>query len=358
MSGVYVSQTLIELGFTGTPGMQASQTLLEVGFLTVDPGHISIHATQLSTGSSWNVDLDAERMHMERDEFLALDDTPALFSGSAGKTVIVNDDEDALTFGALKETFLDLDDTPSAYVGHATKFVRVNTGSSGLEFSSAPGGGAGSIGVLVHDEGVFLGTGTIINVVGDNISMSLSGSVAKIEQDNLSVYQDSVLITGASDVSFDENMEVVATGSVTFVTQRARYCIARSLATQSIANQGAVVTFHGVASGEDDWFSSGTNPTRVTVPITGLYALNGGFEYETPTLDMWLAYGGSGVEGLFGAYPRFDGQGTNYHPGLADTRIVKIDKDGYVTLTAGHDSGAARNIASGARLGVALIGTL
>lgn len=101
MSGVYVSQTLIELGFTGTPGQQVSQTVLEVGFLTVDPGRISIHSTQLSTGSSWNTGLDAERMHMERDEFLALHDTPALFTGSATKAVIVNDDEDALVFGDL-----------------------------------------------------------------------------------------------------------------------------------------------------------------------------------------------------------------------------------------------------------------
>jgi len=140
----------------------------------------------MSTGSSWNTDLDGERLHMERDEFLALHDTPPLYTGSAGKQVVVNDNEDALVFENTVSSFLDLTDTPGSYVGQATKYARVNTGSSALEFADAPGGDAsGEIqGVLIHDEGVFLGTGTIINVVGDYISASLSGSVAKIERES------------------------------------------------------------------------------------------------------------------------------------------------------------------------------
>jgi hypothetical protein len=179
----------------------------EIGYLDVDPGSILIHATEMSTGSSYNEDLDATRLHMERDEFLALHDTPPLYTGSAGQQVIVNDDEDALIFAAGVSSFLELDDTPSSYSGQGTKYVRVNTGSSGLEFFDAPGGaGAGVVGVLVHDEGVFLGTGTIINVVGDNISMSLSGSVGKIEQSILSApAPDEFVVKSTGTLSYTQN---------------------------------------------------------------------------------------------------------------------------------------------------------
>lgn len=98
MSGVYVSQELAELGYSGTQGLQASQVLVELGYLEVSPGTINVHATQLSTGSSWGLDLEADRLHMERDQFIALEDTPPSYTGSAGRLVLVNDDEDALIF--------------------------------------------------------------------------------------------------------------------------------------------------------------------------------------------------------------------------------------------------------------------
>jgi hypothetical protein len=60
----------------------------------------------------------------------------------------------------------------------------VPTGTSG-----GGGGGTSSIGVMVWDEGVPLGTGTVLNFVGDNVSASISGSVVQ------------VYVTGSSGIS-------------------------------------------------------------------------------------------------------------------------------------------------------------
>jgi hypothetical protein len=188
---------------------------------------IHVHATNLATGSSWNEDLDAKRLHMERDEFLSHHDTPSLYTGSAGKLVLVNDDENALVFGDGVSTFLELDDTPSSYSGQGTKYVRVNTGSTGLEFYDAPGGnGDGElVGVLVHDEGVFLGTGTIINVVGDHLAMSLSGSVAQIEQGDLFLpTHDDFWVRGTGTLSYTANNTWERIGYVTGTISVDRDC--------------------------------------------------------------------------------------------------------------------------------------
>jgi len=98
-TGTTLFQFISEVGFTEDAGALVSNLIAEIGYEEVTPGTIKIHATQMSTGSSYDVALDATRMHMERDQFLALIDTPALFSGSAGKTVVVADDEEALVFG-------------------------------------------------------------------------------------------------------------------------------------------------------------------------------------------------------------------------------------------------------------------
>jgi predicted GH43/DUF377 family glycosyl hydrolase len=52
---------------------------------------------------------------------------------------------------------------------------------SGTVFNlNVPGGGGGGAGVMVWDEGQPLSTGTILNVVGDELYISVSGSVAQI----------------------------------------------------------------------------------------------------------------------------------------------------------------------------------
>lgn len=66
--------------------------------------------------------------------FLDLTDTPASYSGEAGKTVVVNSGETALEF--VNATFLRLTDTPSSYSGQAGKWARVNSGETALEFDN------------------------------------------------------------------------------------------------------------------------------------------------------------------------------------------------------------------------------
>ena len=75
--------------------------------------------------------------------FTELTDTPADYTGQAGKIPAVNVGEDALEFidapspgGA--ENFLALDDTPSAYTGQAGKVATVNVGEDALIFDDAP----------------------------------------------------------------------------------------------------------------------------------------------------------------------------------------------------------------------------
>lgn len=69
--------------------------------------------------------------------FLELTDTPASYSGSAGKFTKVNSGESALEFGTPATTFLGLADTPASYSGHAGKFPKVNSGESALEFAKS-----------------------------------------------------------------------------------------------------------------------------------------------------------------------------------------------------------------------------
>jgi hypothetical protein len=75
--------------------------------------------------------------------FTELTDTPANYTGQAGKIPAVNVGEDALEFidapspgGA--ENFLALDDTPAAYTGQAGKVATVNAGADGLVFADGP----------------------------------------------------------------------------------------------------------------------------------------------------------------------------------------------------------------------------
>lgn len=160
-TGTTLFQFISEVGFIEDAGALVSSLIAEIGYEEITPGEIKIHATQLSTGSSWGTDLDATRLHMERDQFLAMEDTPLMFSGSATKNVIVNDDEDALIFG----------DTPVPIyqrVGEAVPFSsptgqywkipegEFKTGSVGVAFAN----GAVQIPSVDYDE-QFAASGTI-----------------------------------------------------------------------------------------------------------------------------------------------------------------------------------------------------
>ena len=70
--------------------------------------------------------------------FTSLTDTPANYTGAAGKRVRVNSTPDALEF--IADTFLTLSDTPAGYGSATLKAVRVNAGETALEFYTPAGG--------------------------------------------------------------------------------------------------------------------------------------------------------------------------------------------------------------------------
>lgn len=73
-------------------------------------------------------------------KFIDLSDTPANYTGQAGKYTKVNAGETALEFGIPDaggaSTYLELTDTPADYIGNSLKFVRVNVGETALEFAA------------------------------------------------------------------------------------------------------------------------------------------------------------------------------------------------------------------------------
>lgn len=68
--------------------------------------------------------------------FLSLPDTPNSFEGHAGEALVVNAEEDGMTFGTISVSFLALTDAPSSYSGQANRVVRVNSAGSALTFSN------------------------------------------------------------------------------------------------------------------------------------------------------------------------------------------------------------------------------
>ena len=67
--------------------------------------------------------------------FLTLSDTPDTYKNQAGKTPVVNAEEDGLIFKTIVPAkFTGLSDCPSSYKNAANKFVRVKSDHSGLEF--------------------------------------------------------------------------------------------------------------------------------------------------------------------------------------------------------------------------------
>lgn len=67
-----------------------------------------------------------------RDRFTDLQDTPADYSGSAGYLVAVNGTEDALILKQLN--FKDLGDTPNSYTGGARRLARINPTENGIDY--------------------------------------------------------------------------------------------------------------------------------------------------------------------------------------------------------------------------------
>lgn len=68
--------------------------------------------------------------------FQELEDTPTTYSGQAGKTVVVSENEQGLTFITSSgiTNFVALTDTPTTYSGFENYYVKVNATGDGLDF--------------------------------------------------------------------------------------------------------------------------------------------------------------------------------------------------------------------------------
>ena len=102
--------------------------------------------------SNSNVKIEADKLPVEAlvDSFTELRETPASFTGQAGKHVAVNAGESAVEFvsaptgGSGATAFTGLSDTPSA-LGTAGQHVAVDSAGTALEFVAAPAGAGGGL---------------------------------------------------------------------------------------------------------------------------------------------------------------------------------------------------------------------
>ncbi len=112
---------------------------------TADQSNAEIK-TAYEANSDTNAFTDAEKTKLAgissgqgATDFTSLTDTPANFTGAAGKTVKVNSSGNALEFVTVTTpagNFAGLTDTPSSLTGQGGKTVKVNSGGTALEFET------------------------------------------------------------------------------------------------------------------------------------------------------------------------------------------------------------------------------
>lgn len=179
--------------------------------------HIPLGAVRLTTGTNiigWDNIYDVR-------QYLQFITTGTVTQG--GSSI------DTIGFAGLYEgvplgtgTFLNVRGNTVSFTKSGSMFDLFVTGST-------HGHGVDQIGAFILDEGVPLGTGTWLNFVGDNVSVSISGTTARIFVtgsigagvgagfQGLPVYDDSVFKATGTLVSFNKNLNVYSTGTSVFV---------------------------------------------------------------------------------------------------------------------------------------------
>lgn len=98
----------------------------------------------------------------------------------------------------------------------------IPTGTSG----GGGGGGGGSFGFVAWDEGIFLGTGTVLNFVGAGVTATISGTVVDVNipggggsggSGTVVIMDDGVTRGSASNLNFGSQLSAVITGSTAFI---------------------------------------------------------------------------------------------------------------------------------------------
>jgi len=226
--------------------------------------------------------------------------------------------------------------------------------------TAVQGGGSVAGNISAWDDGVFAGSGTIIDF-GDNLDVSVSGTVIHVDATGgaggAAVYATGTsVIASPTILDFDETILIEATGTQAFIGRRAQFCVLYNTSTKTIANQGSVVSWDAVLRGETDWWDSG-NPTRLLLPHLGLYAIWGTFRFDSQfTSDYWLFFNVSDAT-LVSSMDRSDLGNPNYRPGKNTMQFVlSEDPAAYVTMSVGQDVGSSRTMDTGGRFGVAFLG--
>jgi len=137
-------------------------------------------------------------------------------------------------------------------VGIPIAAVRLVTGTTGLLWNNIydvrdfftignAGGGGGGMGFVAWDEGILLGTGTVLNFVGPNVDASISGSVVRVFITGSTGGSVTVPVTGTFVVQ-DEGVTLGSATTLNVVSPSANISISGSVARLFITgSQSAIV---------------------------------------------------------------------------------------------------------------------
>jgi hypothetical protein len=142
--------------------------------------------------------------------------------------------------------------------------------------TSVEGGGGHLTGtVVVYDEGDFLGVFEEMRFIGDGVNAYNSGSYVAVaitgSAASIDVYDDGVFAVSAEGISFDEGLDVTATGSFAYVKHTQVGVRVRRSTTQTISNASeTVVVFNTEVYDYGDMWNSSSGSVLIA-PVDGIY---------------------------------------------------------------------------------------
>lgn len=142
--------------------------------------------------------------------------------------------------------------------------------------TSVEGGGGHLTGtVVVYDEGDFLGVFEEMRFIGDGVTALNSGSYVAVaitgSAASIDVYDDSVFAVSAEGISFDEGLDVTATGSFAYVKHTPVGVRVRRSTTQTISTSSeTAVVFNTEVYDYGDMWNSASGSVLIA-PVDGIY---------------------------------------------------------------------------------------
>jgi hypothetical protein len=194
-----------------------------------------------------------------------------------------------------------LDDGAAVGTGTTVNFGNnlsvVRTGTTLFVDAVAGGGGGGGMGFIGKDEGVFQGTGTILNVVGNDVVLSFSGSTLTFLHTNPAFPQDNIGIYGQNKgVSLGTGTTLNVNGTRLTLTQSGTVLeLSNSPDPQELI--GVYGLSNGAPLGTGTWLDFGNNLTAtLSGTVLRIDATAGGGSFSG--VDQIGIYGLSGTTAL------------------------------------------------------------